>query len=130
MKKLVATFLFLLALPASLSAKGGVVTAADPRAADAGREILRQGGSASDAAIAMMLALSVVEPQSSGIGGGGFMIHNDGRTDKVETLDGRETAPASASPKLFLAEDGKSMPFLPSCIAQKRRRLAVGCAKN
>ncbi len=112
MKKLVVAFLFLFALPASLPASGGVVSAADPRAAEAGREILRQGGSASDAAIAMMLALSVVEPQSSGIGGGGFMIHNDGRTDKVETLDGRETAPASASPKLFLGADGKSMPFL------------------
>ena len=112
MKKLVFAFLFLLAFPAPLLASGGVVSAADPRAAEAGREILQHGGSASDAAIAMMLALSVVEPQSSGIGGGGFMIHNDGRTNKVETLDGRETAPSSASPQLFLKEDGKPLPFL------------------
>lgn len=112
MKKFLIAFLFLLTLPASLLAKGGVVSAADPRAAEAGREILRQGGSASDAAIAMMLALSVVEPQSSGIGGGGFMIHNDGATNAVDTLDGRETAPASANPRLFLGEDGKRMPFL------------------
>lgn len=112
MKKFLVAFLLLIACPTALLAKGGVVTAADPRAAEAGREILRQGGSASDAAIAMMLALTVVEPQSSGIGGGGFMIHNDGRTNAVETLDGRETAPSSASPRLFLGEDGKPMPFL------------------
>ena len=112
MKKLVVAFLFLLTVPASLLASGGVVSAADPRAAEAGRELLRQGGSASDAAIAMMLALSVVEPQSSGIGGGGFMVHNDGRTGRVETLDGRETAPRSANSRLFLKEDGKPMPFL------------------
>ncbi|MCC6827471.1 MAG: gamma-glutamyltransferase, partial [Novosphingobium sp.] len=53
----------------------GMVSAADPRAADAGAEILRKGGSATDAAIAVMLALTVVEPQSSGIGGGGFFVH-------------------------------------------------------
>lgn len=112
MKKLFIAFLFVLALPAPLLAKGGVVSAADPRAAEAGREILRQGGSASDAAIAMMLALSVVEPQSSGIGGGGFMIHNNGRTGAVDTLDGRETAPSSATPKLFVDSEGKTMPFM------------------
>lgn len=111
MKKLVLTFL-LLAIPAPLLAKGGAVSAADPRAAEAGREILRQGGSASDAAIAMMLALTVVEPQSSGIGGGGFMMHNDGRTNAVEAIDGRETAPSSANPKLFVGIDGKPMSFM------------------
>ena len=94
-KRLLA-FLILLAIPATLFAKGGVVSAADPRAAEAGREILRQGGTASDAAIAMMLALTVVEPQSSGIGGGGFMVHSDGKTGAIGTIDGRETAPASA----------------------------------
>jgi gamma-glutamyltranspeptidase/glutathione hydrolase len=112
MKKLLFALFILLACPTALLAKGGAVTAADPRAAEAGREILRQGGSASDAAIAMMLALTVVEPQSSGVGGGGFMIYNDGRTNTAETLDGRETAPSSASPRLFLGADGKPMPFL------------------
>ena len=112
MKKWLVAILLLCAIPDSVLAEGGAVSAADPRAAEAGREILRQGGSAADAAIAMMLALSVVEPQSSGIGGGGFMIHNDGRTNDVGTIDGRETAPSSASPRLFLDAAGKPMPFI------------------
>ncbi len=78
----------------------GMVSAADPRAAEAGAEILRQGGSAIDAALATLLALTVVEPQSSGIGGGGFLIVDDGK-GKVDTLDGRETAPAAAHPDWF-----------------------------
>src|SRR5690606_26773242 len=68
----------------------GAVSAADPRAQEAGMAMLRRGGSATDAAIATMLALTVVEPQSSGIGGGGFMVR--GAADgTVETFDGRET---------------------------------------
>lgn len=90
----------------------GIVSAADPRAAEAGREILRKGGSAADAAMAMMLALTVVEPQSSGIGGGGFLLHHDAETGKIITIDGRETAPASASEELFLDAAGKPMGFL------------------
>lgn len=88
------------------AAPSGVVEAADPRAAEAGREMLRRGGSATDAAIAVMLALTVVEPQSSGIGGGGFMVlaFPDGA---VTTFDGRETAPAAASPDWFLDDDGE-----------------------
>ena len=83
----------------------GVVEAADPRAAEAGRSILAEGGSATDAAIAVMLALTVVEPQSSGIGGGGFAVLGlpDGF---VTTFDGRETAPAAAGPDWFLNPDG------------------------
>ena len=77
----------------------GVVSAADPRAAEAGAAMLRQGGSATDAAIATMLALTVVEPQSSGIGGGGFLLR--GTADgAIETIDGRETAPARRRPAL------------------------------
>src|SRR6478736_7108738 len=76
----------------------GMVSAADPRAAQAGAEILRAGGSATDAAIATMLALTVVEPQSSGIGGGGFLVAS-GADGAIETLDGRETAPAAATPE-------------------------------
>ena len=86
------------------------VSAADPRAALAGQEILRQGGSATDAAIAMMLTLGVVEPHNSGIGGGGFILHHDGRTGALETLDGRETAPAAARPDRFV-KDGKPLSF-------------------
>lgn len=87
----------------------GLVSAADPRAADAGAQILRLGGSATDAAIATMLALTVVEPQSSGIGGGGFLVTGDA-TGKVETFDGREAAPAAASPTWFFA-NGQQIPF-------------------
>ena len=79
----------------------GMVSAADPRAAEAGAEILRAGGSASDAALATLLALTVVEPQSSGIGGGGFLVLDDG-TGQIETFDGRETAPRSAGPDWFM----------------------------
>ncbi|MCW1429228.1 gamma-glutamyltransferase [Novosphingobium sp. JCM 18896] len=83
----------------------GMVSAADPRAAEAGAQVLREGGSATDAALAMLLALNVVEPQSSGIGGGGFMLLADG-TGTIETIDGRETAPKAATPQWFEV-DGK-----------------------
>lgn len=87
-----------------------MVSAADPRAAEAGAQMLRMGGSATDAAIATMLALTVVEPQSSGVGGGGFYLHHapDG---SIVTLDGREKAPMAATPNWFLDKDGKPMPF-------------------
>ncbi len=96
------------AKPASIYPKG-MVSAADPRAAEAGAEILRAGGSATDAAIATMLALSVVEPQSSGIGGGGFYVAGDAR-GRIETIDGREAAPRAAHGKWFW-QDGKPMGF-------------------
>lgn len=80
--------------------EAGLVSAADPRAAQAGAAMLRAGGSATDAAIATMLALSVVEPQSSGIGGGGFLVLGDAK-GRVETLDGRETAPMAANGEWF-----------------------------
>lgn len=88
----------------------GMVSAADPRAAAAGVEMLRRGGSATDAAIATMLALNVVEPQNSGLGGGGFFVRNDGRTGRFSAIDGRETAPAAADPHWFYGPDGKPMP--------------------
>ena len=93
-------------------ADGGAVSAADPRAAEAGQEILRAGGSAADAAMAMMLALTVVEPQSSGIGGGGFILYHDAKTGRIGTVDGREKAPKSATPDLFLNAEGKPLGFL------------------
>jgi len=86
----------------------GAVSAADPRAEAAGEAILAKGGSATDAAIAVMLALTVVEPQSSGIGGGGFMIRAN--EEGVTTFDGRETAPESATPTRFLDENGEPLP--------------------
>ena len=87
-----------------------MAAAANPLAATAGREILRAGGSAADAAIAIQLVLNLVEPQSSGIGGGAFFVHWDEAGRKVTTLDGRETAPAAAKPDRFM-KDGKPMPF-------------------
>ncbi len=112
MKKMIAAvFLFVLA-PVDAHAKDGVVSAADPRAAAAGQEILRAGGSASDAAMAMMVALSVVEPQSSGIGGGGFLVHHSSATGQSMTINGRETAPASARADMFAGTDGKALPFV------------------
>ena len=85
------------------------VAAANPLATDAGHHILRAGGSALDAAIAVQLVLGLVEPQSSGIGGGAFLMYFDGR--RVQAFDGRETAPASAKADQFLSEDGKPLPF-------------------
>ena len=86
-----------------------MVAAANPLAAQAGREILASGGSAIDAAVAVQLVLNLVEPQSSGIGGGAFMVVWDGSA--ITTLDGRETAPAAAKPERFLGPDGKPMKF-------------------
>ncbi|MDN5402527.1 MAG: gamma-glutamyltransferase, partial [Pseudomonas sp.] len=83
--------------------------AANPLAAEAGREMLRQGGSAIDAAIAMQAVLTLVEPQSSGIGGGAFIMLWDGHN--VQAYDGRETAPAGATERLFLKADGTPMAF-------------------
>lgn len=85
-----------------------MAAAANPLAAEAGRRILRQGGSAVDAAIAMQMMLTLVEPQSSGLGGGAFLMHWNGRT--VQAYDGRETAPAAATENLFIV-DGKPMAF-------------------
>ncbi len=81
------------------------VAAANPLATDAGYQVLKAGGSAIDAAIAVQMVLTLVEPQSSGIGGGSFVMHFDGQ--RVQAFDGRETAPAAAHESLFLASDGK-----------------------
>jgi gamma-glutamyltranspeptidase/glutathione hydrolase len=84
----------------------GLVSAADPRAAAAGVEILRKGGSATDAAIATMLALNVVEPESSGIGGGSFIVRYDAAIGHTDTIDGREAAPKAADPHWFYTAAG------------------------
>ncbi|PUE22329.1 gamma-glutamyltransferase [Limnohabitans sp. MMS-10A-160] len=85
------------------------VAAANPLATDAGLQILRAGGSALDAAIAVQMVLGLVEPQSSGIAGGAFLLHFDGQ--KVTAHDGRETAPAAATGDMFMGTDGKPLPF-------------------
>jgi gamma-glutamyltranspeptidase/glutathione hydrolase len=85
------------------------VAAANPLATEAGAQILRAGGSALDAAIAVQMVLTLVEPQSSGIGGGAFLLHHDGR--KLQAFDGRETAPAAVDEKLFLNAQGEPLPF-------------------
>lgn len=92
------------------SAKRHMISAANGYAAEAGREMLRAGGSAIDAAIATQLVLNLVEPQSSGIGGGAFVLYWDAGTSELKVYDGRETAPASATPDRFLV-GGKPMPF-------------------
>ncbi|MBR7520643.1 MULTISPECIES: gamma-glutamyltransferase [Pseudomonas] len=86
-----------------------MVAAANPLASEAGRAILRAGGSAIDAAIAMQMVLTLVEPQSSGIGGGAFILYWDG--ERVQAFDGREAAPAGVTEQLFLQADGEPMPF-------------------
>ncbi|NIJ38284.1 gamma-glutamyltranspeptidase/glutathione hydrolase [Sphingopyxis panaciterrae] len=98
--------LFLIAIP-SLAAAQGVTSSADPRATEAGRDILHQGGTAADAAVAMVAVLTLVEPQSSGVGGGGLLVYHDAKSDSIGTIDGRETAPAAAKPGRFLGPDGK-----------------------
>jgi gamma-glutamyltranspeptidase/glutathione hydrolase len=91
------------------AAKRFMVAAANPLATEAGYRILREGGNAMDAAIAVQMALTLVEPQSSGIGGGAFLMHWDGRD--VRAWDGRETAPTAADERMFLGADGKPVPF-------------------
>ena len=99
------------ARPAGSWTHGAMVAAANPLAVEAGLEILRAGGSAVDAAIAVQAALGLVEPQSSGIGGGAFLLHYDAATGDVAAYDGREVAPAGASADMFLGADGNPLPF-------------------
>ncbi|GAB4473202.1 MAG: gamma-glutamyltransferase [Burkholderiaceae bacterium] len=91
-----------------------MAAAANPLAAQAGREILRAGGSAVDAAIAMQMVLALVEPQSSGIGGGAFLLHWDGQ--RVQSFDGRETAPLAADENLFVTPRGRPMGFIDAVV--------------
>lgn len=88
-----------------------MIAVAHPLAAQAGYDVLAKGGSAVDAAIAVETVLTLVEPQSSGIGGGAFLVHFDADQHRVQTFDGRETAPASATPDMFLGPDGNPMPW-------------------
>src|SRR4051812_37961288 len=93
-----------------------MVAAANPLAADAGREMLRAGGSAVDAAIAVQLVLTLVEPQSSGIGGGAFLVHWHAGTRTVAPLEGGGPAPPAATPARSLGGDGEPMPFMAAVV--------------
>ena len=100
------------AAPAPAASAAGpkvMVTAANPLAVEAGLNVLRQGGSAVDAAVAVQAVLSLVEPQSSGVGGGAFMTFYDAKTKKVVAYNGRETAPAGATETMFLDASGKPL---------------------
>lgn len=99
-------------LTPEIAKRTGMVVTANPHASKVGAEILRAGGSAVDAAVAIEAVLSLVEPQSSGLGGGGFMVHFDNQSNTVTVYDGRETAPAQATAKMFLNEEGESIGFL------------------
>jgi gamma-glutamyltranspeptidase/glutathione hydrolase len=94
-----------------------IVVAANPLAAQSGVTVLRAGGSAADAAVAVASALGLVEPQSSGLGGGCFITFYDAHTRAVTAYSGRETAPAGASPDMFLGPDGKPLPFFTAVLS-------------
>lgn len=99
-----------------VTAKNWMVAVAHPLAAKAAADVLRDGGSASDAAIAAQAMLGLVEPQSSGLGGGAFLVRYDGTTGKVTTLDARETAPLAATPRLFQTPAGDPLAFFTAVI--------------
>src|SRR5690349_19920763 len=118
---ILAPVIFTLALAAGFAspsladdtiAKHHLISAANPAASEAGREMMRKGGSAVDAAIAAQMVLTLVEPESSGIGGGAFMLLYDPKHRKITSFDGRETAPASATPGMFLDASGKPRPHM------------------
>ena len=93
------------------------VIAANPLAARAGMDVLERGGGAADAALAVQAMLSLVEPQSSGMGGGGFLNYFDAATGKISIYDGRETAPAQASPSMFLDPAGKPLGYASAVVS-------------
>jgi gamma-glutamyltranspeptidase/glutathione hydrolase len=99
-----------------VEAKTWMVAAANPLAVDAGARVLRDGGTAADAMVAVQAVLGLVEPQSSGLGGGAFLVWYDTESGDLTTLDGRETAPLNATPRLFQHEDGEPMGFFDAVV--------------
>ena len=99
-----------------IRAKHYMAASANPLATEAGYEILKRGGSAIDAMVAMQTTLGLVEPQSSGLGGGAFLVYWDNKAKKLTTFDARETAPKAATPGLFLDENGKPMGFMKAVV--------------
>ena len=100
----------------AVSARSQMVAAANPLAAEAGAAVLASGGSAVDAMVAVQTVLGLVEPQSSGLGGGAFLVHYDASSGRLATLDGRETAPMEATPKLFLDKNGQPLEFFDAVV--------------
>ena len=99
-----------------VTAQNWMISAANPHAVQAGARVLRAGGSAADAMVAVQTVLGLVEPQSSGLGGGAFLVWYDAQSGEVTTLDGRETAPLAATPRLFQDADGKPLKFFDAVI--------------
>ena len=96
-----------------------MVSAAHPKATEAGLDILRRGGNTVDAAIAVQMVLNLIEPQSSGIDGGGFMLFYKASTQEVLSCDGRETAPAEVTSDLFLTPEGEPMKFFDAVLGRR-----------
>ncbi|QCM12983.1 gamma-glutamyltransferase [Agrobacterium tumefaciens] len=99
-----------------IESKSFMVAAANPLAAEAGRDVIAAGGNAIDAMVAVQAMLGLVEPQSSGLGGGAFLVYYDTKSGKLTTFDGRETAPMEATPKLFLDDNGQPLKFMDAVV--------------
>ncbi|MBT8153432.1 gamma-glutamyltransferase [Epibacterium ulvae] len=99
-----------------VTAENWMIAAANPLAVEAGAEVLRAGGTAADAMVAVQVVLGLVEPQSSGLGGGAFLVWYDGTTGELTTLDGRETAPLAATPRLFQDDAGEPLKFFDAVV--------------
>lgn len=99
-----------------VEAKNFMVAAANPLAAEAGRDVIAKGGNAIDAMVAVQTVLGLVEPQSSGLGGGAFLVYYDAASKKLTTFDGREKAPLQATPKLFLDDKGQPLKFMDAVV--------------
>jgi gamma-glutamyltranspeptidase / glutathione hydrolase len=99
-----------------VAADNWMISAANPHAAQAGAAVLRAGGSAADAMVAVQVVLGLVEPQSSGLGGGAFLVWYDAVSGELTTLDGRETAPLAATPRLFQDDRGAPLKFFDAVV--------------
>ncbi|SIS65182.1 gamma-glutamyltranspeptidase / glutathione hydrolase [Roseivivax lentus] len=102
-----------------VAAQDWMIAAANPHAVAAGADVLAAGGTAADAMIAAQVVLGLVEPQSSGLGGGAFLVWHDGASGEITTLDGRETAPLAATPTLFQDETGEPLEFFDAVVGGK-----------
>lgn len=112
----VATSLAAKAAGRPVEAENWMIAAANPHAVEAGAAILRQGGTAADAMVAVQTVLGLVEPQSSGLGGGAFLVWYDAKSGAVTTLDARETAPLAATPRLFQDDAGEPLKFFDAVV--------------